>query len=130
MTTVYVPGDASAVAVGADEVAAAFAELVDVTVVRTGSRGLLWAEPLVELEVDGVRLGFANVEPGEVGSVLDGSLERLEGRFLGVVDDHPWLAPQRRVTAARVGVVDPAYRVWEQPALDFQEDVGIHDVEG
>ena len=48
--TVYVPGDSSAVAVGADEVAAALADHVGVKVVRTGSRGMLWLEPLVEVE--------------------------------------------------------------------------------
>ena len=68
MKTVYVPGDASAVSVGADDVAAAFAELDDVRVVRTGSRGLLWCEPLVEVDpvetdtADG-RVGWASPLP-------------------------------------------------------------------
>ncbi len=106
MTTVFVPADASAVAMGADDVAAAFATLSDATVVRTGSRGLLWAEPLVEVETPEGRIGFANVTPGEAGAVLDGSI--AAERRLGVVADHPWLAGQRRVTAARIGVVDPA----------------------
>ncbi len=106
MTTVYVPSDASAVAVGADEVAAAFGE-IDVTVVRTGSRGLLWAEPLVEVATPDGRVGYANVVPGEVGALLDGSLDADDERALGVLERHPWLARQRRVTAARVGVVDP-----------------------
>ncbi len=107
MTTVYVPGDASAVAMGADDVADAFAGLTDVSVVRTGSRGMLWAEPLVEVETPEGRVGYANVVPGEVGAVLDASLGTADGRALGIVEQHPWLARQHRVTAARMGVVDP-----------------------
>jgi len=54
MTTVYVPGDASAVSVGADAVAAALARECrrrewPVRIVRNGSRGLFWHEPLVEV---------------------------------------------------------------------------------
>ena len=52
--TVYVPGDSSAVAVGADEVAAALADHVGVEIVRNGSRGMLWLEPLVEVATPGV----------------------------------------------------------------------------
>ena len=61
-TKVFVPGDAAAVSVGADEVAAAF-EAAGAVVVRNGSRGMLWLEPLVEVETEAGRVGFANVEP-------------------------------------------------------------------
>jgi formate dehydrogenase iron-sulfur subunit len=101
MTTVWVPADAAAVSVGADEVAQAL-EAAGATVRRNGSRGMLWAEPLVEVETDEGRVGWANVTPEAAAGVLDG-----EGHCLGVVDDHPWLAGQRRVSFARVGVIDP-----------------------
>ena len=71
MTTVYVPGDAAATSVGADEVAAAF-EAAGARVVRNGSRGMLWLEPLVEVETDRGRVGYGNVEPADVDAVLDG----------------------------------------------------------
>jgi len=57
---VFVPGDAAAVSVGADDVAAAF-EAAGSQVVRNGSRGMLWLEPLVELDTDAGRVGYANV---------------------------------------------------------------------
>ncbi|MEO5853820.1 MAG: NADH-ubiquinone oxidoreductase-F iron-sulfur binding region domain-containing protein [Nocardioides sp.] len=101
-TTVYVPGDAAAVSVGADEVAVAF-EAAGARVVRTGSRGMLWLEPLVEVQTEDGRLGYGNVGPADVESVLGG--EHAGG--IGVVDDHPWLTRQHRVSFARVGVVDP-----------------------
>ena len=99
---VFVPGDASAVSVGADEVAVAF-EAAGAQVVRNGSRGMLWLEPLVELDTDAGRVGYANVTPDDVAAVLAG-----EATGIGVVDEHPWLTSQRRVSFARVGVVDPA----------------------
>ncbi len=57
MTKVFVPGDAAAVSVGADEVAAAF-EAAGAQVIRNGSRGMLWLEPLVEVETDAGRVGY------------------------------------------------------------------------
>ena len=100
---VFVPGDAAAVSVGADEVAAAF-EAAGAHVVRNGSRGMLWLEPLVEVETEAGRVGFANVDARR-------RRRRPVGRargVIGVVDEHPWLTSQRRVSFARVGVVDPA----------------------
>ncbi len=102
MTRVFVPGDAAAVSVGADEVAAAF-EAAGAQVVRNGSRGMLWLEPLVEVETDRGRVGHANVLPADVAAVLAG-----EHADIGVVDEHPWLTSQERVSFRRVGVVDPA----------------------
>ena len=110
--TVYVPGDAAAVSVGAHEVAAAFAA-AGLPVVRTGSRGMLWLEPLVEVETSSGRVGFGNVAredvPGLAAVVSRRSQSDLAAHpgYLGVVDQHPWLASQRRVSFARVGVVDP-----------------------
>ena len=55
MVTVFVPGDAGAVSLGADDVASALARECrrrewPIRVVRNGSRGLYWLEPLVEAE--------------------------------------------------------------------------------
>ncbi len=108
MRTVFVPCDAAAVSVGADAVAEALAGHEDVRVVRNGTRGLLWAEPLVEVESEGGRVGYANVAPDEVDRLLSGGLDEDPERFLGLVADHPWLRDQKRVTFARVGVIDPA----------------------
>lgn len=102
MTTVWVPIDAAALSVGAEDVAAAFASIDGVTVRRNGSRGLLWLEPLVEVETDRGRIGYSNVTPDRVASILDGSAEAL-----GPIDDHPYFARQRRVSFARVGLIEP-----------------------
>lgn len=110
--TVWVPCDAAAVSVGADAVADAFAA-AGATVRRNGSRGMLWLEPLVEVETEAGRVGYATVEPSEVGPLLAGDLDGTD-RAIGVVDEHPWLARQHRVSFTRVGLIEPtdlaAYR--------------------
>ena len=83
--------------------AAAF-EAAGAKVVRNGSRGMLWLEPLVEVETEAGRVGYPNVTP-----INAAARPGRRGRpSIGVVDEHPWLTSQRRVSFARVGVVDPA----------------------
>jgi formate dehydrogenase iron-sulfur subunit len=108
---VYVPRDAAAVSVGADEVAERVVALAPGTrVVRTGSRGMLWLEPLVEVDTPAGRVGFGPVSPEDVDGLLAGGL--LDGigggdAAVGLVEALPWMKAQQRVTFARVGVIDP-----------------------
>jgi len=107
---IFVPADAAAVAVGADDVAAALARAMpgDTTIVRTGSRGLFWLEPLIEVERDGQRIGFgpiaADEVPGLVGA-LAGSGDHPAA--LGPVDQLAFLRSQTRLSFARCGIIDP-----------------------
>ena len=119
--TVFVPADASARAEGADHVAAAFAATPGVRVVRNGSRGMLWLEPLVEVATPSGRVAYGPVQPADVpgllaAGVLDGGEHPLR---LGPVDDLPWMTAQHRVTFARVGVVDPL------DPVDFEHHGGV-----
>ncbi len=109
MTTLYVPRDSAAVSVGADEVSAALADaLPDARIVRTGSRGMLWREPLVEVETDGTRMGYASVTVADVPS-LAAAIAANGDHPLGIgdVDADPWLARQQRWTCGRLGLADP-----------------------
>ncbi|RPH54454.1 MAG: formate dehydrogenase beta subunit, partial [Lysobacterales bacterium] len=112
--TLYVPRDASAVSVGAEEVARAVcAEArrreIDVRVVRNGSRGLLWLEPLVEVAAAHGRIGYGPVAAPDVAELFDASF--LEGGAhplrLRLTEEIPYLKNQQRLTFARVGVIDP-----------------------
>jgi formate dehydrogenase iron-sulfur subunit len=110
-TTVYVPADSAARSVGADEVAAAIQQVAarPIRLVRNGSRGALWLEPLVEVDTPRGRIGYGPVRPGDVdelvaAGLLDGADHPL---CVGVVDELPWLARQHRVTFARIGRTDP-----------------------
>jgi formate dehydrogenase iron-sulfur subunit len=106
----FIPRDSGALCVGAEDVAAAFRKAaekrgLDVEIVRTGSRGLYWLEPLVEVETPEGRVGYGPVSMADVESLLDeGEKHRL---CLGLVEDIPWLKQQTRLTFARCGIVDP-----------------------
>lgn len=111
---IYVPRDATALALGAGRVADAIsAEAqrrgIDIQLVRTSSRGLFWLEPLVEIDsVDG-RIGYGPVKVGDVATLFDAGL--LEGgahaKRLGLVEQIPFLKKQERLNFARAGITDP-----------------------
>jgi formate dehydrogenase iron-sulfur subunit len=112
--TVYVPGDASALSLGADAVARAIeAEArrrdVAVRLVRNGSRGLFWLEPLVEVVTATGRVAYGPVRVSDVAGLIGAGMFEGGAHPLrhGDIDSHAWLATQQRLTAARVGVVDP-----------------------
>src|SRR5580704_413884 len=111
---IYVPCDTASVSVGADAVARAIesqieARRIDAQVVRNGSRGLFWLEPLVEIETPAGRVAYGPVSAEAVAGLLDGGV--LEGRqhplCLGLTEEIPYLKKQERLTFARCGVVDP-----------------------
>ncbi|NAZ38141.1 NADH-quinone oxidoreductase subunit NuoF [Rubellimicrobium sp. CFH 75288] len=108
--TLYVPRDALARALGADRVAEAArahaaARGLPLRLVRNGSRGMAWLEPLAEIEIDGVRHAFGPLSPGDMPALLDDPASHP--RALGPTEAIPFLARQTRLTFARVGVIDP-----------------------
>jgi formate dehydrogenase iron-sulfur subunit len=115
MTTVYIPGDASAVSLGADAVAAELTRECrhrawPIRIVRNGSRGLCWLEPLVEVSVAGKRVAYGPVRAADVPRLLDAGMLDGGDHALrhGNIESHDWLRRQQRLTTARLGVVDPA----------------------
>ncbi|MBK4217825.1 formate dehydrogenase [Paracoccus caeni] len=104
---IYVPLDSAAKALGADDVADAIrreaaARGLDVQIVRNGSRGMVWLEPLVEIATPEGRIGYGPVSVEDVPALLDGKMASL-----GPVDEIPWFARQTRLTFARCGLIDP-----------------------
>ena len=111
---VYVPRDSAAIAVGADDVAAALADACaargePVEIVRNGSRGLFWLEPLVEVVTPEGRVAYGPVTPDDVISLLDADAANggAHPLRLGLTEEIPYLALQERLTFARMGVTDP-----------------------
>ncbi len=107
--TVFVPRDAAARAAGADEVAAALAAHPGVRVVRNGSRGMMWLEPLVEVATHEGRVAYGPVTADDVPGLLAAGLANAGDHplRLGLTESLPWMLAQQRVTYARVGVIDP-----------------------
>ena len=114
MITIYVPRDAAALSVGADEVARAIAaeatkQKKDVRIVRNGSRGMLYLEPLVEVETAKGRVAYGPVAVTDVAELfnagfLDGKPHKLGH---GLTEDIPYFKKQERLTFARCGITDP-----------------------
>jgi formate dehydrogenase iron-sulfur subunit len=111
---VYVPADSSALSVGANQAAQAIAAEakargLDVTVVRTGSRGLFWLEPMIEVDTAAGRIGYGPIAPADAPSLFEAGF--LTGgahpKTLGLVEEIPYLKNQQRLIFARCGVVDP-----------------------
>ncbi|MCH8551125.1 MAG: formate dehydrogenase [Natronospirillum sp.] len=113
--TIYVPNDTTAQSLGAEDVArqigrALGEQQADIRLVRNGSRGACWLEPLVEVETDSGRVAYGPVSPDDVPGLLAAGL--LEARpdhalYLGPTDEIPWLQKQQRVTFSRAGIIDP-----------------------
>jgi formate dehydrogenase iron-sulfur subunit len=111
---VYVPSDTTAASIGADRVARAVeAEAkrrnLSIELVRNGSRGMFWLEPLVEVETSAGRVAYGPVTAKDVPELfeagfLSGAPHRLGH---GVTSESPWLKQQERLTFARVGLIDP-----------------------
>src|SRR5665213_1126136 len=104
----------AALSVGADAIARAITEQVaarrlDVTVVRNGSRGMFWLEPLVEVETAKGRVAYGPVTAEAVPGLFDAGF--LDGKShalcLGLTEEIPYLKKQERLTFARCGVTDP-----------------------
>jgi len=125
----FLPCDAAALAVGADEVAAAVeTELtrrgIAASLVRTGSRGLFELEPLLEIDAGQGRHGFARIAPEDVAAILDCLFEgTAHPSGVGPVDALPFLARQTRLTFARCGITDP------QSMDDYKAHGGLKGLE-
>ncbi len=127
MIRVFVPRDTTAAALGADRVAAAIvAEAarsgIAIELVRNGSRGAFWLEPLVEIEDGHGRRLFGPVEPGDVPGLFATGFPFAADHplSLGAVEDIDWLARQQRLTFSRAGVIDPV------SIPDYEAQGGFH----
>jgi formate dehydrogenase iron-sulfur subunit len=111
---IFLPGDSSALSVGADSVAKSLAREaqargIEVAIVRTGSRGLFWLEPLVEVETAAGRVGYGPIAPQDAAGLFECGF--LSGgahpKALGRVEEIPYLKRQQRLVFARCGLTDP-----------------------
>ena len=112
---IYIPCDTTALSLGADQIAEAVQLEIqqrglDATIVRNGSRGMLWLEPLVEVDTAQGRVGYGAISAQQVSALFDAGM--LDGNqqhesCIGLVEEHPFLKKQQRLTFARSGITDP-----------------------
>ena len=112
--TVYVSRDSTAISKGADKVARAIAAEAakrgaTINLVRNGSRGMFWLEPLVEVSTPEGRVAYGPVKPEDVAELFEGNFLYGEQHHLslGLTEEIPYFAKQQRLTFARVGITDP-----------------------
>jgi len=111
---IFVPRDVVALALGADRIAGAIEiELenrkIDAKIIRNGSRGLFFLEPMIEVEREGVRYAFGPISPDEVEELFAADFlhKNVHPKALGATEEIAWLKRQTRLTFARCGIVDP-----------------------
>ncbi len=123
MTTYYISWDSGARSVGSEEVQAAIAAeaarrgITELNHWLTGSWGMYWLEPLIEVETREGRVGYGPVTVADVPGLfsagfLDGGDHPLR---LGPIENVPYLAKQTRITFKRCGVV-PLFSIQEYEA--------------
>lgn len=112
--TIFVPRDSAALAAGAERVARRIAEEAaargaDIQLVRNGSRGLFWLEPLVEVVTPDGRVAYGPVKPADVAGLFDADFLHggAHALSLGLTAEIPYLKNQQRLTFARMGITDP-----------------------
>jgi formate dehydrogenase iron-sulfur subunit len=141
---IFVPRDAAAISVGADEVAAAIEQTaakrdVPIKIIRNGSRGLMWLEPMIEVATLKGRVAYGPVTPADVPSLFEAmvSTNGSHPLRLGLTEEIPWLKRQTRLTFARCGIIDPCstedYRAHDgykglERALTLTSDAILADV--
>jgi len=111
---IYIPRDSSALSLGAEAVASAITieasrRKTEITLVRNGSRGLYWLEPMVEVETAQGRVAYGPVDIKDVPALFEAGFLKggQHALFLGPTDQIPFLQKQERLTFARVGITDP-----------------------
>ena len=103
--------DAAAKALGSEKVAAtlkaeAVRRGVELELTRVGSRGMVWLEPLLEVETPAGRMAFGPVAAGDVAGLFDCGFG-AHPKALGLTEEIGFFKRQTRLTFARCGVVDP-----------------------
>ncbi|MCB2106132.1 MAG: formate dehydrogenase, partial [Rhodobacteraceae bacterium] len=129
-TRVYIPRDSAAKAVGADDVAHAMEVEAEksgtkIEIVRTGSRGMFWLEPLVEVETAKGRIAYGPLSTADLpeliaGGMLNGANHKL---CIGKPEDHPFMKGQTRLVFARCGITDPL------SLADYRKHGGLHGLD-
>lgn len=121
MTTLYLPRDTTTLSLDGAAVAQNIQSQsastdTPITLVRNGSRGMFFLEPLVEVATDRGRIAFGPVTPEDVKSLFAADFTNPvfgtasvcnHPLYLGLTEEIPYLKKQQRLSFARAGVIDP-----------------------
>ena len=112
-TRIYIPRETTASSLGAELLVHAITteakyRNIPIEIVRNGSRGACFLEPLIEVETATGRVGYGPVQSEDIADLFDadflkGGKHKLS---LGNVEALPWFKNQERLTFARCGIID------------------------
>jgi formate dehydrogenase iron-sulfur subunit len=114
MTRIFISQDAASISLGAHRIARSVAEAaaqqnIVLDIVRTGSRGLFWLEPLVEVETPEGRIAYGPLQLDDIAGLFEAGF--LTGGDhplrIGRMEDVPYLSRQQRLVFPRCGLIDP-----------------------
>jgi formate dehydrogenase iron-sulfur subunit len=118
-TKIFIPRESTAISLGAHQVARAFTHYlsdhdIDIKIIRNGSRGLFWLEPMIEIETAQGRMAYGPVAPADVTSIMEDISQNVlhekpqsHALALGLTENIAYLKKQTRLTFARAGITDP-----------------------
>jgi formate dehydrogenase iron-sulfur subunit len=118
-TKIFIPRESTAISLGAHQVARAFTHYlsdhdIDIKIIRNGSRGLFWLEPMIEIETAQGRMAYGPVAPADVASIMEDISQNVlhekpqsHALALGLTENIAYLKKQTRLTFARAGITDP-----------------------
>lgn len=116
---IFIPRESTALSLGAHGVAQAFSHYssnhnLEFELIRNGSRGLFWLEPMVEIETSQGRIAYGPVETSDVASIMEDIVNNALNNKpqnhhlgLGLTEELDYLKKQTRLTFARAGITDP-----------------------
>jgi len=116
---IFIPRESTAISLGAHDVAQAFTDYsshhdIDINIIRNGSRGLFWLEPMIELETPQGRMAYGPVASSDVTSIMEDITTNIlhqkppcHSLALGLTEEIDYLKKQTRITFARAGIIDP-----------------------
>lgn len=119
ITKIFIPRESTAISLGAHEVAQEFTHYlsnhdIDIKIIRNGSRGLFWLEPMVEVETVYGRMAYGPVASADVASIMEDISQNVlyekpqtHALALGLTENIAYLKKQTRLTFARAGIIDP-----------------------
>jgi len=115
ITRIFIPCDTTALSMGADKLVALFIAEAEkhnstIEIIRNGSRGMFWLEPLVEVETAAGRMAYGPVQAQDVTSLFESGLlvgSQQHRLALGLTEEISFFKKQQRLTFARAGITDP-----------------------
>jgi formate dehydrogenase iron-sulfur subunit len=108
----YLPCDAAALSMGADEIAEGLVACAQqnnqtISITRTGTRGMLWLEPMLEIDRDGKRYAFGPIRQEDISSLIEGRFSNDHPTALGPTDELSWMKAQTRLLYKHCGINAP-----------------------